>query len=183
MPEEQPTVVAVHRHGEHRFSKQTVDAIVLVEGRGVEGDAHAGPTVQHLSRVRRDPDQPNLRQVHLLHAELLDRVTDLGYDVRPGALGENVTTGGLDLLALPTGSLLHLGEDAVVELTGLRNPCVQIDRYRRGLLKEVLRTADDGTVERLAGVMGVVRHSGVVHAGDPVAVELPALPHTGLEPV
>jgi MOSC domain-containing protein YiiM len=176
-------VVAVHRDASHRFSKQTVDRIRLEEGIGVEGDAHAGPTVQHRSRRRRDPGRPNLRQVHLLPLDLLTRVNALGYDVTPGALGENVTTDGLDLLGLPTGALLGLGDHAVVEVTGLRNPCVQIDRFRPGLLKEVIHTTDDGQVVRLAGVMGVVRRGGVVSPGDPVEVELPAAPHRRLEPV
>jgi MOSC domain-containing protein YiiM len=176
-------VVAVHLDGSHRFSKESVAQIVLVEGRGVAGDAHAGTTVQHRSRVRRDPTQPNLRQVHLIPGELLERVTALGYDVAPGALGENVTTSGIDLLALPRGARLCLGAEAVVEVTGLRNPCVQIDRFRRGLLKEVLRTTDDGRVERLAGVMGVVLGGGTVSPGDAVRVVLPVGDALPLEPV
>jgi MOSC domain-containing protein YiiM len=183
MGEHAGVVVAVHLDRAHRFSKESVEQITLLEGLGVAGDAHAGATVKHRSRVRRDPTQPNLRQVHLMHAELLDRVTDLGYDVAPGALGENVTTRGLDLLGLPVGSVLHLGDLARVEITGLRNPCVQIDRFRRGLLKEVLHTADDGSVERLAGVMAVVTTSGEVRPGDPIRVTLPATPHRALEPV
>lgn len=176
-------VVAVHRDGAHHFSKTSVDRITLLAGLGVEGDAHAGTTVQHLSRVRRDPTQPNLRQVHLIHAELLDHVNGLGYDVSPGTLGENVTTRGVDLLDLPTGAVLRLGDRAQIEITGLRNPCVQIDRYRNGLLKEVLRTAGDGRVVRLAGVMGVVLEGGEVRPGDEVRVTLPATPHRALEPV
>jgi len=175
--------VAVHRDDAHRFSKRPVERVTLLEGWGVEGDAHAGATVQHRSRVRRDPSQPNLRQVHLMHAELLDEVTALGYEVVPGALGENVTTRGVDLLALPVGAVLHLGAAARVEITGLRNPCVQIDRYRRGLLQEVLRTNDDGDVVRLAGVMGVVQATGDVRPGDPLRVTLPATPHRSLQPV
>ena len=182
---ESPTgvVVAVQRDGAHRFSKVSVGAITLLEGLGVEGDAHAGATVQHRSRVRRDPTQPNLRQVHLIHAELLDHVNVLGYDVGPGALGENITTRGIDLLDLPTGTVLHLGDHARVEVTGLRNPCVQIDRYRSGLLKEVLHTTDDGTVVRLAGVMGVVLAGGEVRLGDGIRISLPSVPHRPLEPV
>lgn len=176
-------VVAVHRDRDHRFSKRSVDRITLVEGLGVEGDAHAGATVQHRSRVRRDPTRPNLRQVHLIHAELLDRVTGLGYDVVPGALGENVTTRGIDLLDVPTGAVLHLGDRARIEVTGLRNPCVQIDRFRRGLLAEVLHTDEDGRVVRLAGVMGVVLVGGEVRSGDEVRVTLPSPPHRRLEPV
>jgi MOSC domain-containing protein YiiM len=176
-------VEAVHRDGEHRFSKSGVAEIVLLTGLGVEGDAHAGTTVQHRSRVRRDPTQPNLRQVHLMHAELLERVTDLGFDVQPGALGENVTTRGVDLLGLPTGTVLHLGDEAMVEITGLRNPCVQIDGFRRGLLRELLHTAGDGTVVRLAGVMGIVTAGGVVRPGDPIRISRPSEPHRPLEPV
>src|SRR4051794_20339257 len=179
----QPRILAVSRDERHRFSKQVVTEIRLVEAWGVEGDAHAGATVQHRSRVRRDPSQPNLRQVHLMHAELLDEVTELGYEVVPGALGENVTTRGVDLLALPVGAVLHLGAAARVEITGLRNPSVQIDRYRRGLLQEVLRTNDDGGVVRLAGVMGVVQATGDVRPGDPLRVTLPATPHRSLQPV
>ncbi|WP_238694268.1 MOSC domain-containing protein [Nocardioides daphniae] len=132
-----PRVVAVCRDGEHRFSKTPVEAIALVAGRGVEGDAHAGEHVQHRSRVRRDPLQPNLRQVHLIHAELFDEARAAGHELSPGDLGENVTTGGLDLLALPVGTLLDLG-GPVVRLTGLRNPCAQINTFRPGLLKVVL---------------------------------------------
>ena len=172
-------VIGVARDGKHRFSKAQVDSIRLVAGLGVEGDAHSGATVQHLSRVRRDPTQPNLRQVHLIHRELFDEVTaDLG----PGQLGENITTEGVDLLALPRGTRLGVGE-AVIELTGLRNPCVQIDRFRPGLLKEVVGTDDDGAVVRKAGVMCVVVTGGVVRPGDRIEVVLPDPPLEGLAPV
>lgn len=172
------TVEAVHRDGRHRFSKEPVAAITLLEGLGVEGDAHAGVTVQHRSRVRRDPTQPNLRQVHLIHGELLDDLTAQGYVVAPGRLGENVTTRGIDLLALPTGSLLHLGETAVIRVTGLRNPCVQIEAFgvrhdRPGLLKQVLGTASDGSPIRLAGIMGVVTAGGEIRPGDTIREVLP----------
>ncbi|MEV8213278.1 MOSC domain-containing protein [Leifsonia sp. NPDC077715] len=173
-------VTGVSRDGEHRFSKSAEDEITLVAGLGVEGDAHFGETVQHLSRVRRDPTQPNLRQVHLIHSELFDEVTA---DVQPGQLGENVTTAGLALLDLPRGTRLRLGADAVIELTGLRNPCVQIDRFRPGLLKEVVGTDAAGEVVRKAGVMAVVLAGGVVKPGDAIEVTLPEEPFEALAPV
>lgn len=176
-------VLAVHRCAEHEFSKQPQPSITLLAGLGVEGDAHLGVTVQHLSRVRRDPTRPNLRQVHLMRAELFDELAEAGFEVAAGDLGENVTTRGLDLGALPAGTLLRLGGQAVVEVTGLRNPCPQIDAFRRGLLKQVLYPDGAGGVVRLAGIMGVVRRGGTVHPGDAIAVELPPTPHRGLEPV
>ena len=176
-------VEAVARDGRHRFSKPPVDEITLLAGLGVEGDTHAGVTVQHRSRVRRDPSQPNLRQVHLVHAELLDALRERGYRVGPGVIGENVTTRGVALLDLPTGTVLRLGSDAAIELTGLRNPCVQLDRFQSGLMKAMLDRDADGGLVRLAGVMAVVRSGGVVRPGDPIAVELPPDPHRPLEPV
>lgn len=173
-------VIGVSRDERHRFSKGREDSITLVAGLGVEGDAHSGATVQHLSRVRRDPTQPNLRQVHLIHRELFDEVTA---EVAPGQLGENITTQGVDLLALPRGARLHLGEEAVIEVTGLRNPCVQIDRFRPGLLKEVVATDEDGAVVRKAGVMAVVIAGGVVKPGDAIQVLLPEEPFEALAPV
>ncbi len=194
-----PRVVAVCRDEEHRFSKVPVESITLVAGFGVVGDAHAGTLVQHRSRVRRDPDQPNLRQVHLLHAEVLDDTRAMGYDLAPGDLGENVLTADLDLLGMPTGTLLDLG-GAVVRVTGLRNPCAQVNAFRPGLLKVVLSRAD-GTptdepapatassegatapVIRKAGVMAVVERGGEVRPGQPITVTLPGIPHTPLAPV
>ena len=173
-------VVAVSRSARHRFSKDPVDAITLLDGVGVEGDAHAGVTVQHRSRRRWRPDLPNLRQVHLLHAELLD---ELAFDLSPGDVGENVLTRGLDLLGLPTGARLHLGPAAVVRLTGLRNPCVQLDRHAPGLREAMLRHEPDGTLVRLAGVMGVVLAGGVVRGGDKVVVEVPRGTSVPLRPV
>ena len=167
------SVIAVSRDSQHLFSKPVVDEIVLIEGWGIEGDAHAGVTVQHRSRVARDPTQPNLRQVHLIHAELFDELASAGYQVEAGQLGENVTTRGLDLLALPTDTLLHLGSDAVVRVTGLRNPCQQINGFESGLLREVLGRTEDGTVERKGGVMAVVIAGGTVYAGDEIRVEVP----------
>ena len=162
------TVVAVNRSATHTFSKQSVDEIRLVTGLGVEGDAHAGVTVRHRSRVRQDPMQPNLRQVHLLHVELLD---GLGLD--PGELGENVTTRGIDLLALSAGTHVHLGDRAVVEVTGLRNPCVQIEKHREGLLAEVVGRDPAGEIVRRAGIMAVVLQGGRVCPGDVVRLEVP----------
>jgi len=176
-------VVAVSRDDEHRFSKPVVDEVTLVAGWGIEGDAHAGTTVQHRSRVARDPSQPNLRQVHLLHAEVFDEVAGSGHRVAPGDMGENVTTRGVDLLGLPTGTLLHLGADACVRVTGLRNPCQQINDFEPGLLRAVLGRAEDGTVERKGGVMAVVVSGGVVRAGDRIRVELPVGERQPLVPV
>ncbi len=167
----------------YSFTKPNRDSITLLTGLGVEGDVHAGVTVKHRSRVAQDPTQPNLRQVHLIHQELFAELRDAGFDVAPGELGENVTTSGIDLLALPVGTLLHLGDEAVVEVTGLRNPCVQIDDFRRGLLKRVVGRDEDGTLVRKAGIMGVVTAGGVVRPGDPVEAELPAGPHRRLERV
>jgi MOSC domain-containing protein YiiM len=172
-----PRVLAVSRDTTHRFSKLPCDAITLVEGMGVAGDAHAGTLVQHRSRVRRDPNQPNLRQVHLIHTELLDEARAAGHEVGPGSLGENILTQDLEVLALPTGTRLKIG-DAVVRVTGLRNPCKQIEDHSNGLLGIVL----DGDV-RKAGVMAVVEQGGEVRPGMPIDVVLPAGPHKPLAPV
>lgn len=171
-----PRVVGVHRSGEHRFGKPGVDGVELHEGLGVAGDAHYGATVQHLSRVRADPSQPNLRQVHLLHAELIDALNSQGFTIQPGELGENITTCGIDLLGLPVGTRLHIGVDAVVAVTGLRNPCHQIDGFQNGLLKELARREGNHVV-RLAGVMGVVSRSGSVATEDQITFTLPPKPH------
>lgn len=178
----EPTVISVHRSDGHTFGKPACDAIELIEGLGVEGDAHAGVTVKHRSRVAKNPSTPNLRQVHLIHRELFDLVAEAGYQVAPGELGENITTAGLDLLGLPVGSRLRIGS-TVLAITGLRNPCEQINRFQPGLLKQVLRRTEDGEVERLAGVMSVVSRGGTVRAGDPIIVELPAEPHFPLTTV
>jgi len=177
------SVVSVSRDPSHRFGKPPVEAVVLVEGLGVEGDAHSGTTVQHRSRVARDASQPNLRQVHLIHAELLDEVAADGFVVAPGDLGENVLTRGVDLLGLPRGAVLHLGDDARVEVTGLRNPCRQIDGVEAGLMKRLVGRGADGEVVRLAGVMGVVLAGGRVAPGDEVVVELPDGERSALGPV
>ena len=161
-----PTVINVCRDGTHRLSKVRVDAVTLLAGLGIVGDAHAGVTVQHRSRVAADPTQPNLRQVHLKHAELFDELREQGFDVRPGQLGENITTKGLDLLALSRGTQLRIGTTAVVEVTGLRNPCAQIDGFKPGLLKAVVHRAADGLLVRRAGIMAVVRAGGDICPGD-----------------
>jgi len=178
-----PVVVAVGKSDEHAFSKPVCPSITLVAGLGVEGDAHLGTTVQHLSRVKRDPAQPNLRQVHLIHSELHDELNAVGFDVRAGALGENVTTRGVDLLALPRGTRLHLGSDAIVEVTGLRNPCVQIERFQAGLLNACVDRDAAGNVIRKTGVMTVVIAGGDVRAGDRIRIELPPEPHQPLDVV
>lgn len=177
-------IVAVSRSPGHTMAKPNVDVIRLLAGLGVEGDAHCGVTVKHRSRVARDPSQPNLRQVHLVHAELHEELRDAGYEVAPGEMGENVTTRGIDLLALPVGARLLLGADAVVEVTGLRNPCGQLDGIEPGLRSATIeRGPDDEIVVRKAGIMGVVVAGGDVRPGDPIAVELPATPHRALEVV
>lgn len=176
-------VMAVHRSTGHHFSKLEETSIVLLEGLGVEGDAHAGATVRHRSRVARDPSAPNLRQVHLLQAELFDELVERGFAVFPGDLGENVTTRDVDLLALPTGTRLRLGAQAEVELTGLRNPCSQIDRFQPGLSAAVLDRDASGAIVRKAGVMAVVRRGGEIRAGDTIVVHLPEGPHRSLAPV
>ena len=178
-----PIVLSVSSSPRHAFSKHRAIAITLLAGLGVAGDAHCGPTVKHRSRVARNPAQPNLRQVHLMHAELFADLAVKGFTVAPGDLGENITTSGLDLLALPVDTELHIGAQAVVRLTGLRNPCVQIDRFRHGLMQAVLERAPDGRLRRLAGVMGVVVTGGNVMAGDPVVVQRPPGPPRALEPV
>ncbi|MGW8762859.1 MOSC domain-containing protein [Streptomyces sp. NPDC055815] len=177
------TVTTVSSNGTYAFTKPNKEGITLLAGLGVEGDVHAGVTVKHRSRVAQDPTQPNLRQVHLIHAELFDEVAGAGFEVAPGDLGENVTTRGIDLLSLPTGTLLHLGAEAVVEVTGLRNPCAQIDNFRHGLLKQVLGRDENGEIVRKAGIMGVVLAGGEVRPGDPIRAELPAEPHRPLERV
>ncbi|CAM5412557.1 MOSC domain-containing protein [Streptomyces griseomycini] len=176
-------VTAVSSNGEYSFTKPNRDSVRLLAGLGVEGDVHAGVTVKHRSRVAQDPTQPNLRQVHLIHEELFDEVGEEGFRVAPGELGENVTTRGIDLLGLPVGALLRIGDSAVLEVTGLRNPCLQIDNFQDGLLKQVVGRDETGNVVRKAGIMSVVREGGVVRPGDTVEVELPSGPHRPLDRV
>jgi len=183
MTASQGRVIAVSRKATHGVDKPNQLMIRLVAGHGVEADAHCGVTVKHRSRVRQNPDQPNLRQVHLLHAELHDELAAQGFSITPGLMGENVTTRGVDLLGLPRGALVRLGEAAVVEVTGLRNPCTQLDALAPGLMAACLGRGPDGDPVRKAGVMAVVRRGGEVRAGDPVAVILPAGPQEPLKPV
>jgi MOSC domain-containing protein YiiM len=177
------TVTSVGRSPKHTFGKPAEEGIRLLAGLGVERDAHMGETVKHRFRVRQDPTQPNLRQVHLIHAELHDELRAAGFDVSAGQMGENVTTRGVDLLGLPTGTTLHLGEEAAVEITGLRNPCKQLDGLQPGLMQAVLDHDERGNLVRKAGVMGVVVAEGEVRPGDEVRVELPPGPHRPLDKV
>jgi MOSC domain len=180
---ERAFVAAVSCSAEHALSKRTRESIRLLAGLGVDGDAHMGRTVQHRSRVARDPTQPNLRQVHLIQAELHDELRIDGFAVSSGEMGENVTTRGLDLLGLPTGARLRLGDAAVVEVTGLRNPCVALDRLQPGLMAAVLDRDERGNLLRRAGIMAVVSAGGEVRPGDAISVELPPPPHARLERV
>ena len=177
-----PLVTAVSRSNGHTFSKSNVLTIRLVAGLGVEGDAHYGDKVQHVFHARKNPDAPNLRQVHLIHEELFDELRTGGFQVRPGNIGENVTTRGVDLLALPTGTRLQVG-NAVIEITGLRNPCRQIDAFAKGLTSAVLGRCAQGQLIRKAGVMAIVVKSGDIRVGDAIAMELPAGAHRPLLPV
>lgn len=178
-----PRVIAVHLSASHSFSKQAQPLIRLIEGLGVEGDAHAGATVKHRSRVRQDPTQPNLRQVHLIHAELFDELHLKGFTVTPGLIGENITTRGIDLLALPKGTLLSIGTEAIVEVTGLRNPCSQLNDLQPGLLDAVLDRDEAGGLIRKSGIMGVVRNGGPVAPGDTIVVRWPEPPLERLDRV
>lgn len=186
MPDEStsiPRVRAVSLSPSHHFSKNPVSSIRLLEGLGVEGDAHCGETVKHRSHVARNPLQPNLRQVHLVQIELFDELAAAGFALRPGDIGENITMSGLDLLALPVGTELKIESGALIRLTGLRNPCKQLDAFQQGLTQAVLGRAADGSLVRKAGVMGVVVLGGDVAPGDAVSVRLPTGPHRSLEPV
>jgi MOSC domain-containing protein YiiM len=179
----QAIVTAVSSSPGHSFSKSNRGVIRLLAGLGVEGDAHLGTTVKHRSRVAKDPSQPNLRQVHLIHAELHDELREVGFNVSAGDMGENVTTRGIDLLGLPAGARLLIGPSAVIEVTGLRNPCVQIDRFQKGLMKVVLGKDEHGNLVRKSGIMAIVLEGGEVRSGDAIRVELPLGPHRALEVV
>ena len=175
------TIISVASDTGHSFSKITQSEITLIAGQGVLGDAHCGITVKHRSRVAKDPSQPNLRQVHLIHSELFDEVAGQGLKVSPGQMGENITTRGLDLLAMPQGTRLYLGADAVIEITGLRNPCSQIEKFQTGLLKACLHKDEQGNLIRKSGVMSIVIQGGIVSQDDTIKVILPEGAHKPLE--
>jgi MOSC domain-containing protein YiiM len=177
------TVVAVSKSATHTMSKPNVDSIYLLAGLGVEGDAHAGVTVKHRSRVAQDPTQPNLRQVHLIHSELHDEIRALGFEIVPGQMGENITTKGIQLLDLPRHTRLYIGENAVIEITGLRNPCHQLNGLQEGLMQAVLGRDENNNLIRKAGVMGIVLQSGMVYPEDRIVIELPQSPFLPLERV
>jgi MOSC domain-containing protein YiiM len=176
-------VVSVSKDDEHRFSKAPVESIRLIKDFGVEGDIHAGVTVQHRSRVAQDPTQPNLRQVHLIQREFFDVALSHGFELHSGDLGENILTSGVDLLELPQGARLHIGSEAVLYITGLRNPCNQINNFRNGLLKVSIGRGAGGEIIRKVGIMTVVERGGAVSAGDLIKASLPPLPHHRLERV
>ena len=178
-----PRVIAVHSSRSHTFSKRTTSQITLLSGLGVEGDAHCGVNVRHRSRVALDPSQPNLRQVHLIHSEVFDELTAKGFSVAPGQLGENITTRGVNLLALPVDTELHVGRSAVIRITGLRNPCVQLDQFQMGLMSALLDRGPDRTLVRKSGVMGVVVTGGPVCPEDRIEFVLPVEPHRALDRV
>ncbi len=176
-----PIVIAVSLSETHSFSKTNQPAIQLIEDLGVDGDAHSGKMIKHRYLVNKDAAKPNIRQVHLIHAELLDLLEGKGFTVHPGQLGENITTRGIDLLGLPTGTIVKIGLETLVQLTALRNPCKQIDEFQKGLLKEVLYKDDEGNLIRETGVMGIVLKSGMVRPGDSIQIEIPLEPHQKLE--
>ncbi|MFK7805680.1 MAG: MOSC domain-containing protein [Anaerolineae bacterium] len=175
--------IAVHKSSAYTFSKKAENSINLLVGLGVEGDAHMGETVKHRSRVKIDPTVPNLRQVHLIHSELFDELAAKGFDVKPGDIGENITTQGIDLLGLPRDTVLKIGDSAEVQITGLRNPCLQLDHFQAGLMAATLDRDADGNLIRKAGIMGVVLQGGTVKIDDEIAISLPPFPHYPLERV
>ncbi|QUX98121.1 MOSC domain-containing protein [Marinomonas sp. CT5] len=176
-------VVSLSKDSTHNFSKEVTDSLLFLKGLGIEGDAHCGVTVKHRSRVKADPTQPNLRQVHLVHSELIQELQASGFNVEAGTIGENVLTSGIDLLSLPQDTRLTLGSRVVLRVTGLRNPCAQLDNYQSGLTKAVLDTDADGKLVRKAGIMAVVEEGGLVQIGDDISVQLPQEPYKALERV
>ena len=177
------TVVSVSASGKHNFSKQPMSEISLIKEIGIEGDAHAGKKIQHRSRAAKDPDQPNLRQIHLIQEELFSDLKMAGFDIGPGDIGENITTKGIDLLNLPKGTILKIGSSALIEITGLRNPCIQTDSFREGLMSALVEKEPNGYIRRKAGVMGIVLEGGSIKPGDLIRIDLPAEPRNKLEPV
>lgn len=178
-----PRVLAVHSSAEYTMTKLWRTSITLIEGFGVEGDVHNGVTVKHRGRMLKDPNQPNLRQVHLIHSELFDELRNDGFDVQPGLMGENITTSDIDLLSQPTGTRLHIGESAVVEITGLRNPCAQLDDLLPHLMQAVLGRDENGDLIRKTGVMPIVVSGGKIRPNDSIVIELPTGEHSSLQPV
>lgn len=176
-------VFALCRSSTHTMSKPKVSSLRILKGLGVDGDAHQGLTVKHRSRVARDPNQPNLRQVHLIHSELHDELSFKGFNITEGQMGENITTRGLDLLSLPKGTRLHIGKTVILEVTGLRNPCHQLDGLQQGLMQAVLDKDSQGNVIRRAGIMAIVLEGGEIFPGDEIKVTLPPEPYQGLEVV
>jgi MOSC domain-containing protein YiiM len=174
------TVIAVACDSEYQFSKQTQNSIRLLEGLGIEGDAHSGKTVKHRHLVKKNPATPNLRQVHLIHEELFDELRIQGFDLQAGDIGENVLTRGIDLLGLPKGTRLTIGK-AVIEVTGLRNPCYQLDKFKKGLMKACIDNDADGKIVFKSGIMSIVIASGVIKPGDVISIELPDKPHQTLK--
>lgn len=176
-------VTAVSASAVHNMRKPGQASIQLIAGLGVRGDAHCGTTVKHRSRVARDPTAPNLRQVHLIHSELHDELRVAGFDIKPGDMGENITTRGIDLLGLPQGTQLAIGEECVIDVMGLRNPCTQLDDLAHGLMAATLGRDSEGRLIRKAGIMAVVRRGGVVKAGDAITITLPVGEARALQPV
>ncbi len=177
------SVISLSKSQGHNFSKSVYSSITLVKGEGVDGDAHRGMTVKHRSRVKVDPTQPNLRQVHLIHYELIQELQDKGFNVQAATMGENITTKNIDLLSLPKGTKLKIGKDVILEITGLRNPCKQLDNFQKGLTSAVLDKDDKGNVIRKAGIMAIVLMSGKISIGDSIIIDLPPRPHQILERV
>ena len=166
-------VAGVFVSGGHTFSKSERYSVTLLQGLGIEGDAHCGSTVQHLSDRKKNSTRSNLRQLHLIQSELIEELNATGFDVRPGDLGENITTGQIDLPALPQGTLLRIGDTAVVEITGLRTPCFKIERFRKGLRSAVTEHRHGGPATLKGALMAIVVAGGVVNRDDRIGVIIP----------
>lgn len=180
---EKGIVIALSKSETHTFQKINPKSIHLIKGLGIEGDAHMGKTVKHRSRVAKDPSQPNLRQVHLMHAELHDELEGLGFKIKAGEMGENITTKGIDLLSLPKDTILNIGENARIQITGLRNPCNQLNIFKKGLMNAVLDIDENGDLIRKAGIMGIVLEGGAIAVGDTIEIILPDKPYIKLDMV